>query len=201
MAIIGEDTHVRVSVGSWLGQTKEVMEQKLLKYYSVGLINQSTALKLLEFGNIDEIIKQTRMESLLKRAISQGAPGQPPETDQFGLATTENTMMGEGKDMPVDSHDDHFVHIAVHQDALGRGFDDLVGKHMQIHQMYLTQEGGTQPVGPTDDIRNQQIQAQQTPQGPPQGQPPPGGMPGGGGMPQGMQGGAPQQPMGGMPGQ
>ena len=109
--------------------------------------------------------------------------------------------MGEGKDMPVDAHDDHFVHIAVHQDALGRGFDDLVGKHMAIHQMYLGQEGGTQPVGPTDDIRNQQIAAQgQPPQGmPPQGQPPMpgGGMPGGGGMPQG----APQQPMGGMPGQ
>jgi hypothetical protein len=157
LAIIGEDTHVKVSIGSWLGYTKEIMEQKILKFAEIGLIDQKTALKLLEFGNIDEIVKQTRIESLLKKSIQSGNMNQNPEEDQYGLALTENEMMvNEDKDMPVDPHDDHYVHIALHQEALGKGRDDLVGKHIQIHQSYLgqsteqipNQAQGTQSVTP-----------------------------------------------------
>lgn len=140
VAEIGDDNTIRVTVGSWLGYTKEALQQKVLNYYQIGLIDQSTALKLLEFGDIDSIIQQTRIESLLKKNMA--TPSQPGEVDQMSLAMTENQMMLEGKEMPVEPQDDHVVHIAIHQEALGQGADEVVGTHIAKHQLYLGQQWG-----------------------------------------------------------
>lgn len=141
VAEIGDDNNIRVGVGSWLGYTKEALQQKVLNYFQIQLIDQNTALKLLEFGDIDSIIQQTRMEALLKKSVQ--TPGQPGEVDQLSLAMTENQMLLEGKQMPVQPQDDHMVHIAVHQEALGRGADDLVGTHIAKHQAYLSSSWGS----------------------------------------------------------
>lgn len=191
LAVIGEDNQIRVTIGSWLGYTKEMMQEKVLKYAQFGLIDQKTALQLLEFGNVDKIVQQTRIESVLKKAINQPTqPGQQPTVDQYSLAQEENDMMvNEGKDMPVKPEDDHIVHIAVHQDALGMGADDLVGKHIEFHQFYLgthQQSSGSTDVAGQDQQRNQQIAQQQVPQ--PNQPPVPGGQPP-----------SPQQPGGGNP--
>ncbi len=58
------------------------------------------------------------------------------------LAMTENAMLLEGKAMPVEDSDDHLVHIAVHQEALGQGMDDIVGPHIEQHQIRLGQSMG-----------------------------------------------------------
>ena len=142
LAIIGEDNNVRVTIGSWLGYSKEAMQDKVLKLAQLGLIDQKTFLKLWEFGDIDTIVQQSRIESLLKRKIEQGMGGEgsPGEEDQYGLALTENEMMAiEGKKAVVDAHDDHLVHIALHQEAIGRGNDDLVRAHLAEHQTYVEQ--------------------------------------------------------------
>jgi hypothetical protein len=159
LAVIGEDNQIRVTIGSWLGYTKEAMQERLLKYAQLGLIDQKTFLKLLEFGNVDEIVQQSRVESLLKRTQQQpGGPGSVPgEEDQYGLAMTENEMLVEGKSMPVDTHDDHVVHLAIHQEAFGKGVDDLVQMHMDKHQVYLGQQYGKenapeQPVTPPGGV-------------------------------------------------
>lgn len=135
---IGDDNNVRVTIGSWLGYTKEMMQEKTLKLLQLGAIDQSTFLRLWEFGDVDSIVQQTRIESLLKSRLQKPqVPGQEGQEDQYGLALTENDMMVlEGKDMPVDMHDDHLVHIALHQEALGKGADEFVGKHIETHQMY-----------------------------------------------------------------
>lgn len=195
LAIIGEDNNIRVTVGSWLGYTKEMMQQKTMDLARAGLIDQKTFLRLWEFGSIDQIVQQTRIESLLKKNMNQGSPDpmHPGEQDQYGLAMTENEMMvNENKDMPVDAHDDHLVHVALHQEALGQGQDDLVGKHIAIHQMYLGQ-GPTQgdASAANDQLRNDAVSTQGG-QPPPPGEMPPGMMPGG--MPMG---GAPVNPMAG----
>ena len=141
LAIIGEDNNIRVTIGSWLGYTKEMMQEKTIKLFQLGAIDQKTFLRLWEFGDIDTIVQQTRIESLLKKQTGQ--PQQGEQVDQYSLAMTENDMMvNENKDMPVDQHDDHVVHLALHQEALGKGQDELVGKHIAIHQMYL-EEGPT----------------------------------------------------------
>lgn len=186
-AVIGKDNNIRVTVGSWLGYTKEALQEKVLKYAEIGLIDQKTALRLLEFGSVDEIVQETRRETLLKNRIqSPQQPGQHPgEQDQFTLAQTENQMMLEGKPVEPDPHDDHEVHIAIHQDALGIGADEIVGKHIALHEQYLSSQWGVQVQAPQDQMRNDQI-AQQQQQPPQQGQQPPqpqqAGAPGMGGM-------------------
>lgn len=154
VAEIGDDNNIRVMVGSWLGYTKEALQQKVLNFYQIQLIDQKTALRLLEFGDIDSIIQQTRLEGLLKRPAQPGANGQEG-VDQYSLAETENQMMLEGKEMPVSENDDHMVHIAVHQEALGRGMDDLVGEHIEKHQIYL----GMGPQAGTTDVPQAQPQS------------------------------------------
>jgi hypothetical protein len=171
---IKKDNHVRVNVGSWLGYTKEALQAKVIQYYQLQLIDQSTALRLLEFGDIDSIVQKSRMEALLKRPPQMGANGQPQE-DQYGLATTENEMMLEGNDMPVSENDDHIVHLAIHQEALGRGADDIVGLHMDKHQIYL---GMNKPLGGANgqDIRDNIARGPQAPTQP-SAMPSPAGMP------------------------
>lgn len=154
VAEIGEDNTIRVSVGSWLGYTKEALQQKVQSYYQLQLIDQSTALRLLEFGDIEDIVRQTRLESILKRPPQPGPDGQP-QPDQMSLAMTENDMLLEGKEMPVSEMDDHYVHIAVHQDALGRGADEVVGIHIEKHQILSQSVGAPIPGSTGLDVRDQ----------------------------------------------
>ena len=165
IAIIGNDTNVRVTVGSWLGYTKEMLQQKVEKYMEAGIIDQKTGLQLLEFGDIDRIVQDTRKEQLLKSRMTQ-APQQgahPGEQDQYTLATVENDMLLEGKPVKPDPHDDHELHIAIHQEALGQGADDLIMMHIELHQQYLSDQWGTG--GSAQDV--QQATQPQQPPGPP----------------------------------
>jgi hypothetical protein len=129
-------------------------------------------LRLWEFGNVDEIVQKTRTEELIKARLQQG-PGKPAQVDPY----IENKMMVlEGKPVMPESTDDHYIHIAVHQEALGQGRDDLVEKHMAAHQIYMSQgnfetptsadqgQGAMgpdgQPLPPAEDMmRNKQIGA------------------------------------------
>ena len=172
---IGEDNNVRVTIGSWLGYTKEMMQEKTLKLLQLGAIDQKTFLRLWEFGDIDSIIQETRTEQLLKSKLQKPVnPNDPGSEDQYGLALTENEMMTlEGKEMPVDMHDDHLVHIALHQEALGKGNDEIVGKHIEIHQSYSESRAGNSSEKPNlgvppeamgaDMLRNAQMGAQSSP--------------------------------------
>ena len=94
------------------------------------------------------------------QAIMNKPQGEVKTVDPY----VENDMMVlERKPVMPDPHDDHWVHITIHQDALGQGSDDLVGRHIEAHQMYLNSEQGL-------DL---------TPDQPAQPQPPMGGQPGG----------------------
>lgn len=170
IAKLAEDNNVRVTIGSWLGYTKEMMQEKTLKLLQLGAINQATFLRLWEFGDVNQIVEQTRIEQLFKSHLGQQNNGVKKVDPQV-----ENDMMVlEGKPIMPDPHDDHWVHVAIHQQALGRGRDDLVGKHIQMHLMYENQlpdmgEGDTaaaqQPdqsaVDGQDQGRQQQVQGQQ----------------------------------------
>lgn len=189
LAQIGKDNNIRVTIGSWLGYTKEMQREFVIKLGTLGWLDQKTGLKLMEFGNIDAIIDQTRKEQMLKSML--GKPqGEFKQVDPY----VENDMMVlEGKPVMPDPHDDHYIHIAIHQEALGQGADELVGKHIAAHQMYMEQGMGMEPEMPMepemggmppemgqDVMRNEQIGQQM----PPEQQMPPqmGGM-GGGEMP------------------
>lgn len=175
LAVIGKDNNIRVTIGSWLGYTKEMMQEKLLKLLQLGAIDQKTFLQLWEFGDVDKIVQQTRTEMILKAQLAKKSQDGAQQVDPY----VENDMMVlEGKPVMPDMHDDHWVHVAVHQEALGMGRDDLVEKHIAAHQMFMGEPqelepvmpeapmGGEMPqVGgeaagmmPEDLMRNQQIQ-------------------------------------------
>lgn len=141
---LGEDNQVRVTIGSWLGYTKEMMQEKTIKLYQLGVIDQKTFLRLWEFGEIDTIVQETRLENLLKSKLQRPTgPNGEEQPDEYGLAMTENEMMTlEGKEMPTESTDDHIVHIALHQEALGKGNDAIVGAHILEHQKWIEAQGG-----------------------------------------------------------
>ena len=170
---LGEDNNVRVTIGSWLGYTKEMMQEKTIKLLQLGAIDQKTFLRLWEFGDIDSVVQQTRVEQLLKSKLTNPQDPNSGQEDQYGLAMTENEMMTlEGKDMPVESTDDHLVHVALHQEALGKGQDEIVGKHIELHQAWIESSGGgmgnrgaqpdttQQGMAPQDMGRNQAVATQ-----------------------------------------
>lgn len=145
VAEIGDDNNIRVTIGSWLGYTKEALQQKVQAYFQIGLIDQSTALQMLEFGDVDSIIQKTRIESILKRPPQQNPQG-GQQIDQYDLALAENDMVSEGKVATrrdayslVTPDQDHMVHIAVHQSGLGQGFDEILGALIEAHQIQLEQ--------------------------------------------------------------
>ncbi|MCK9370915.1 hypothetical protein M0R04_13475 [Candidatus Dojkabacteria bacterium] len=174
IAVIGKENNIRVTIGSWLGYTKEMMQEKLIKYLQLGAIDQKTFLTLSEFGDIDKIVQQTRTEMILKAQLARKTQEGTAQVDPY----VENDMMVlEGKAVMPDQHDDHWVHVAVHQEALGLGRDDLVGQHIAAHQMFMGEPveeapvvqpeimpdmGGVMPeMAPEDLMRDQQVQAQQ----------------------------------------
>ena len=167
IAVIGSENNIRVTIGSWLGYTKEMMQEKLLKLLQLGAIDQKTFLQLWEFGDVDKIVQQTRTEMILKAQLAKRSQEGAPQVDPY----VENDMMIlEGKAVMPDMHDDHWVHVAVHQEALGQGRDDLVGKHIAAHQMFMgePQEETVEPPmdmgamggAPEDMMRNEQVQGQ-----------------------------------------
>lgn len=174
LAKLYEHNDINVSLGSWLAYSKEQRQSELKELFKMQVIDQKTLLEHLEFGDVQGIMERTRRQKMLeaKRANPTGN-GQPGDED---IALSENEMMLEGRtDVVPKQEDDHEVHIAVHQEALGQNADDIVNKHIQEHQQLMSQ---TMPAGePTA-----------TPEGQPTGQPSgnPTGAPeeaGGGGIP------------------
>lgn len=163
LAILGEKNLVRVTIGSWLGYTKDVMEQKVMKLGEMGWIDQKTGLRLLEFGQIDDIIQQTRLEQVLQTNLASAQANQQNgqmtgQEDQYGLALSENEiMLQQGKLVPVDASEDHLVHIAVHQQALGQGQDKIIMEHIAKHEAFMMHGSSVQN---NDKTRNAQIQQQ-----------------------------------------
>src|ERR1035437_5381207 len=68
LAVIGDENNIRETIGSWLGYTKEMMQEKTINLLKMGAIDQKTFLSLWEFGDIDKIVTETRKEALLNKA-------------------------------------------------------------------------------------------------------------------------------------
>lgn len=160
IATIGKDSQVRVTIGSWLGYTKEMMQEKTTTLLKLGAIDQKTFLRLWEFGDVDQIVEQTRIEYMFRSALNK------PQGDIKSVdPNVENDMMVlEGKPVMPDAHDDHWVHVAIHQQALGQGRDDLVGPHIQAHMVYMGEAPSMDNNSPVDATQGQAV-----PNGMPQG--------------------------------
>ena len=55
--------------------------------------------------------------------------------------------MLKGKEEQVEQGDDHEVHLAVHQEALGQGADEAILPHMRMHTQMMRQTPKFSPRG------------------------------------------------------
>ncbi len=147
LAVIGARNKVRVTTGSWLAYTPSAQQDKIERYFGMGLIDQKTALQHLKFGDIDNIIERSRMEELLKRRREpiRGARGGQGLSDEE-IALAENDIMTEeGRAPEVLAEDDHEVHIAVHQQIAEADQSGVVAQHIQEHERMLAGAPSTMP--------------------------------------------------------
>ena len=191
LAIIGKDSEVRVTIGSWLAYTKSAREEKLKELAAAGILDQRSVLEHLEFSDIDNIVQRTREEGVLSKQRSQSPTGEEGVSEEE-IARAENEMMLAGKEVPVEITDNHNVHRIVHQEALGLMGNPVVERHISEHEQLLK-------AGPQSSVRDLMSQSAPAPstagmpgeQGaPPQGALPQGALPGG--VPPGMEGELPQ---------
>ena len=136
---LAQKNQVRVNIGSWLAFTKEARQKELKELYEMQAIDQKTLLQHLEFGDIDTIMDRSRSEAILKS--KRGAPGNTETgVSEEELALSENEMMLAGDDaVQAQPQDDHQTHMAVHQEALGGEFDDIVNAHIAQHEALSSQ--------------------------------------------------------------
>ncbi len=138
LAVIGKENEVHVRVGSWLAYTKAARKEELKELYKLGAIDQKALLEHLEFGDIKGILDRTRTERLLEqRAASPSASVMRLSGNELSdeeLALSENELMLEGKDQPVEPDDDHEVHVSIHREIQDdKTHGDLIRAHINEH--------------------------------------------------------------------
>lgn len=142
LAVIGQNNEIRVTVGSWLAHTKSAQQEKLKELFEAGLIDQKTFLEHTEFADVQNIVERTRQEELLNKF--RGTPAEQGMPSDEEIAEQENyQMIQEGKLPDAEATDNHNVHLAVHQEALGSQGNPIVESHMSQHETFL-REGTAQ---------------------------------------------------------
>jgi hypothetical protein len=136
LAVIGADNEIKVSVGSWLSYTRGARLEMLKEWHNAGLIDQQTFLENAEFADVQGILDRTRKDQLLKKFM--GTPNEQGVTDAE-IAEQENYMMvNEGRtDVKPLEADNHQIHLAIHEEALGVGGNPLLEQHMRVHEAYI----------------------------------------------------------------
>lgn len=112
MTIVTSDSEVNVSVGSWLGYTRESQRETLLKMAEAGLVPAEEVLRQFQFPNIEELSEKARNERLeqheMKAEIAGrtggGGAGVPvggmDAQKMKAMADKENTAMANGEPLP-----------------------------------------------------------------------------------------------------
>jgi hypothetical protein len=97
-----------VSIGSWLGYTREAQRETLLKLGELGIIPAEEILRQMEFANIEDLSAKAKEQRLEKNALDAevagrnqgGQPQENPGADMQAMADQENTQMINGEQLP-----------------------------------------------------------------------------------------------------
>jgi len=152
IAVIGADTEVRVTVGSWLAYTKQARQEELKELFRLGAIDQKTLLEHLEFADIDAITDRTRTERLIQlrqsQPMAQEMIAARKGVDDESLALSENELMDQGKPEPVEMEDDHELHLIVHREGMAKTknpsiYLDHMSEHIKLMEMAPATGAGT----------------------------------------------------------
>jgi hypothetical protein len=111
--VITEDNELIVTIGSWLGHSKEAQRKTILELAQAGILPAEEVLRQFEFPNVEELsakARDQRMEqSQMDLAIAghaegaqgaQGAQGGEQGVDMVALAEKESVEMLNGNQIP-----------------------------------------------------------------------------------------------------
>lgn len=150
---VANGTDIRVQRGSAVGESQAAKEAKVMDMFSMGLIDQPTALKLLEVGGAQKVLdtlnvaekkaqrENTKMKSLTPEIMAQhqqawgeslALEGDPTLGNPSGVVP-EGELAGPPQPEPtpppvvqVDNFDIHEVHIDVHDRfRMGQEYESL----------------------------------------------------------------------------
>lgn len=152
LAVIGDDNEVRVTIGSWLAHTKDARIEMMKEFVSLGIIDQQTFLENAEFADVQGIIDRTRKDKLMEKFRAQPAAGAGgTQVSDEEIAQQENHMITvEGRPVGPDGvwpqpEDNHYIHLMIHQEALGASGNQELERHMAEHNK-LIELGKVPPV-------------------------------------------------------
>lgn len=110
MTVIKDNNEVIVTIGSWLGHTKEAQRETLERWVELGMLSSADALKYMEFPNADYLSERARSERLekdqMQLAIAGHAQDQKAQDAQqkndpmVKLADQEDLQMMHGEAVP-----------------------------------------------------------------------------------------------------
>jgi hypothetical protein len=133
-ADVASGTDIRVEPGSSYAKSKAAQEARVMDMFSVGIIDQPTALRLLEVGGVQKVmdtfnvaerkaqrenikmkmITEEDIEMARMQAIEEIMSQLPPEAMEDEELMQEIQNMPAPPLIPVDDFDMHEVHIETH---------------------------------------------------------------------------------------
>lgn len=163
-------TDVRVEQGSSIGESRAAQRATVMDMFSIGLIDQPTALQLLEMGGVQKVqdvmkvaarkaqrenIKMKMLDEMTIQQSTMQFMSQAMQTDPniaLTLQTDPNAMMQLGQQappvVPVDDFDVHQAHIETHNkfrmgqeyETLPQPVKDEFAKHVAQHMQMLSMQ-------------------------------------------------------------
>lgn len=112
--VITEDNELIVTIGSWLGNSKEAQRKTILELAQLGILPAEQVLREFEFPNVEELsakardqrLEQSQMDLAIAGHAGGGEEGNPMEgpnqqqEQMVALADKENMQMMKGNRLP-----------------------------------------------------------------------------------------------------
>lgn len=165
-ADIKNGTDIRIQRGTAVGQSQAAKEAKVMDMFSIGLIDQSVALKLLEVGGAQKVLdmmnvaerkamrENTKMKMLKPEVFAQAQQLFEQQLQEAAMANPELAQQWQVEGLPampplipVDDFDVHEVHIDSHNKfRMGQEYESLspeikeqFEQHVAMHTQMLQQ--------------------------------------------------------------
>jgi len=158
-ADIKNGTDIRIQKGTAVGQSQAAKEAKVMDMFSIGLIDQPMALKLLEVGGAQKVLdlmnvaerkamrENTKMKMLKPEMFAQAQQLFEQQVIEAAQANPELAAQWQAEGMPemppmipVDDFDVHEVHIDTHNKfRMGQEYESLSPEHKEQFELHVAE--------------------------------------------------------------
>jgi hypothetical protein len=167
-ADVASGTDIRIEPGSSFAKSKAAQEARVMDMFAVGIIDQPTAVRMLEVGGVQKVMdtmnaaerkaqrENIKMKMLTEEevemnrmeAMQEIMAGLPPEAMQDPEIMSQIENMPAPSVIPVDDFDVHEVHIETHNkfrmsqeyEILSDAIKAQFAEHVAMHEQALQQK-------------------------------------------------------------